>query len=100
MAVQQRQQGQQSEDYNPIEDVRLHWRQPKVVLSNVQSWITQQPVPVECLAATLAGSGQVSGPLMRNTPQMALYSPGYCCLGHANRPASQGCPEYSCRAPS
>lgn len=63
MALQHRQQGQQSEDYNPIEDVRLHWRQPKVVFSNVQSWITQQPVPVEVLVATVGGSGQVGARL-------------------------------------
>ena len=61
MALRQGQQGQQKEEeIDLIEDIREHWRQPKFVLSRFQTWVTHQPIAVEALVATLAGSGQVS----------------------------------------
>lgn len=57
MALQQ--DLRKEEDMNLIEDVRLHWRQPKVLLTRFQTWVSHQPVAVEALVATIGGSGQV-----------------------------------------
>lgn len=57
-------QGQQKEeDIDLFEDIREHWRQPKLLLSRFQTWVTHQPIAVEALVATLAGSGQVRSPI-------------------------------------
>ena len=55
------QQGHQQEEHiNLLHDIKLHWKQPKAVLSRLQTWTTQQPIAVEALVATLAGSAQVA----------------------------------------
>lgn len=59
MALQQRQGQPKEESIELVEDIRQHWRQPKLLLSRFQTWVTQQPIAVEALVATLAGSGQV-----------------------------------------
>jgi hypothetical protein len=57
-------QGQQKEeDIDLFEDIREHWRQPKLLLSRFQTWVTHQPIAVEALVATLAGSGHVRSPI-------------------------------------
>ncbi|CAL8472049.1 g11591 [Coccomyxa elongata] len=58
MALQQRQGQPKEESIDLVEDIREHWRQPKLLLSRFQTWVTQQPIAVEALVATLAGSGQ------------------------------------------
>ena len=55
------QQGHQQEEHiDLLHDIKLHWKQPKAVLSRLQTWTTQQPIAVEALVATLAGSAQVA----------------------------------------
>ena len=58
MALQQAHRPEEHIDL--LHDVKLHWKQPKLVLSRLQTWTTQQPIPVEALVATLAGGFQVT----------------------------------------
>jgi hypothetical protein len=93
MALQQRPHLTEHEEYNLIEDVRLHWRQPKLVLGHVQSWDSRQPVAVEALAATLAGGGQV-----------CCLASCACCLSPLKRIATDAlilpCHPATCRESS
>ena len=50
----------QEEQIHLLHDIKIHWKQPKVVLTRLQTWTTQQPIAVEALVATLAGSAQVA----------------------------------------
>lgn len=70
MALQQGHR--QDEGVDLVQDIKLHWKQPKFVLSRFQTWTTQQPVAVEALVATLAGGIQVM-PCGLTRTQYTLY---------------------------
>ena len=58
MALQQAHRPEEHIDL--IHDIKVHWKQPKLVLGRLQTWTTQQPIAVEAMVATLAGSVQVT----------------------------------------
>ncbi len=57
MALQQAHRPEEHIDL--VHDIKVHWKQPKFVLGRLQTWTTQQPIAVEAMVATLAGSVQV-----------------------------------------
>ena len=70
MAIQQ---GQRAEEHiDLVQDIKLHWKQPKHVLSRIQTWTTQQPIAVEAMVATVAGSIQVP-PFVHPTHRHAFF---------------------------
>lgn len=79
------QQGHRPEEHiDLVQDIKMHWKQPKVVLSRLQTWTTQQPIAVEALMATLAGSVQVlTLPLSSHTILSTTI------IGHHNKLAAR-----------